>query len=104
MALIDGFFRQTVKIKPYIREASGGPVYGDEEERRCRLQRGQNLRTVHKNADGQIDETIADTKMFCTGAAIPERSIVTYEEREYIVLKCRVLNGFQDSHLEVYLE
>jgi len=104
VALIDGFLRQTVTIKPYIREASGGPVYGDEEVRRCRLQRGRNLQTVYKNADGQIDQTLADTKMFCTGAAIPERSIVIYEEREYIVLKCHILNGFQDSHLEVYLE
>ena len=104
MALIDGFLKQIVAIKPYLREASGGPVYGEEETRRCRLQRGKNLQTVYKNADGQVDQTIADTKMFCTGAAIPERSIVTYEGREYIVLKCYVLNGFQDSHLEVYLE
>lgn len=104
MALIDAFLKQTVTIKPFVREASGGPVYGRVETRRCRLERGKNLQTTYKNADGQIDQTLADTKMFCTGTAIPERSIVTYEGKEYTVLKCYVSVGFKDDHLEVYLQ
>lgn len=104
MALIDAFLKQTVKIKPYIRTAGGEPVYGREETRKCRLERGCNLQTVYKNADGQIDQIVANAKMYCRGEAIPDRSVVLFDGREYIVIKCSVLGGFTDDHLEVYLE
>lgn len=104
MALIDAFLKQTVKIKPFVRVAGGEIVYGREETRRCRLERGSNLQTTFKDPDGQIDQVIASARMFCRGEPIPDRSAVTFDGREYTVLKCFVLNGFKDDHLEVYLE
>ena len=104
MALIDAFLKQTVRIKPYVRDAGGEIIYGKEEWRKCRLERGSNLRTTYKNPDGQIDQVLANAKLFCVGKFIPEKSVVIYEDKEFTVIKCFVLNGFRDDHLEVYLE
>lgn len=104
MALIDAFLKQMVKIKPYIRTAGGEPVYGREETRKCRLERGCNLQATYKDPDGQIDQILANARMFCRGEPIPDRSVVSFEGREYTVIKCFVASGFRDDHLEVYLE
>ncbi len=104
MALIDAFLKQTVKIKPYIRTAGGETVYGREETRKCRLERGGTLKTAYKYQDGQIDQILANARMFCRGEPIPDRSVVSFEGHEYTVLKCFVASGFRDDHLEVYLE
>ena len=42
--------------------------------------------------------------MFCTGEPIPERSIVTVDEQEYIVIECYRAFGFSEDHLEVVLQ
>ena len=104
MALIEAFFRHEVSILPFIRQGSGEPVYGLAETRRCRIERGLNLKTVYKNPDGQMDEIVASARMFCVGSPIPPRSIVTFEGTDYTVINCAVMNGFRDNHLEVYLE
>ena len=98
------FFTQTATITPFVREGSGGPVYGKTETRVCRMERGKHLQNVYKNADGTIDQTVAQAKMFCTGSPIPERSLVVCEGQEFVVINCEVKNGFADHHLEVYLE
>ena len=104
MAIIEGFFTQTVIVKPFLRQGSGEPVYGKTEPRKCRLERGLNLKTVYKDRDGQIDQNVASAKMFCVGTPIPPRSIVTFEGAEYTVINCRDHGGFVGDHLEVYLE
>lgn len=104
MALIDAFLKWTAQIKPYLRDAGGEILYGETESRKCRMQRGGNLRTTYKNPDGQIDQVIANAKMFCTGEPIPTKSIVIFEGKEYVVMRCDVATGFSDNHLEVYLE
>ena len=104
MSLISFALRQMVTIKPYLREGAGESIYGRTEQRRCRLERGKNLKTVYKNPSGQIDEKVACAKMICEGPPIPPRSIVTFEGERYTVINCYVANGFKDNHLEVYLE
>ena len=104
MALIDAFLTQTAAIKPFIRAASGELIYGDEERRPCRIEQGANLEaSTYSVADGQIDQIVANARMYCRGDAIPNRSIVICDGREYTVIKCSVLRGFHAGHLEVYL-
>lgn len=103
MSLIEAFFRQTVTVTPYIREGNGEPIYGAAETRKCRLERGRHIQTTYKNPDGQIDEVVANAKMFCTGNPIPEKSLVTFDGQDMTVIRCAVMNGFNDHHLEVYL-
>ena len=104
MSLIAFALRQTVTIKPFLREGAGESIYGPTEQRRCRLERGKYLKTVYKNPSGQIDETVASAKMLCEGPPIPPRSIVYFGSEIYTVINCYVANGFRDHHLEVYLE
>ena len=82
MALIDLFFRQTATIKPFIREGNGEPVYGNEETRPCRMQRGKRLDSTYKNPDGEIDEVTANARMFCRGEPSPARSLVTCDGQD----------------------
>lgn len=104
MSLINLFFRQEVTIKPFIRQGSGEPIYGKPEVRKCRFERGLKNKNVKLNPDGVINSYPAGSRLYCTGPAIPIQSIVLYENHEYIVVDCRVLNGFTDDHLEVTLE
>ena len=103
MACIDFLLRQTATITPWVRYANGEDIYGTPEERKCRIQRSHDLEHTYKNPSGTMDQVLARAKMFCTGAPIPERSIVTVDETEYIVLDCYRAIGFRDSHLEVVL-
>lgn len=103
MALIEAFFCQEATIRPYLREGSGEPIYGETETRPCRMERGRKIKTTYKNPDGQIDQVVAEAKMFCVGSPIPEKSLVTCDGQEFVVIQCKVLNGFYDHHLEVYL-
>lgn len=103
MALIDFALTQTAVIKPWVRYANGEDIYGEEEERKCRLQRTRDLEHTYKNPAGTLDQVLARGKMFCTGAPIPERSIVTVDGTEYIVLECYRAWGFVEDHLEVVL-
>lgn len=104
MSMIRFLLRQTAVIKPWIRYANGEDIYGDPEERPCRLQRTRDLEHTYKNPDGTLDQVVARAKMFCTGDPIPERSIVTVDENEYIVLECYRAFGFGEDHLEVVLQ
>lgn len=104
MSMISFLLRQTAVIKPWIRYANGEDIYGDPEERPCRLQRTRDLEHTYKNPDGTLDQVVARAKMFCTGDPIPERSIVTVDENEYIVLECYRAFGFGEDHLEVVLQ
>lgn len=104
MSLIGMFFTQSATITPFVREASGEPVYGETETRPCRMQRGRHLQNVYNNSDGTVDQVLANAKMFCEGAPIPSRSLVVCDGQEFVVINCDVKNGFADHHLEVYLE
>ena len=104
MPLIEFLFRQTVRIQPFLRQSSGEPIYGPEETRRCRLERGASLSSSGHGASGVYNSSPAGAKMFCCGAPIPIGSIVITDERDYVVTNCRIMNGFSDHHLEVTLQ
>lgn len=104
MGQIDFLLRQTAVIRPWIRSANGEDIYGPEEERRCRIQCKRDLEHTYKNPAGAMDQVLARATMFCTGAPIPERSIVIVDGQEYIVLECYPAHGFKRSHLEVKLQ
>ena len=102
--LIDFLLCQTCTIKPWIRYANGEDIYGEPEERKCRFQRTRDLEHIYKNPAGGMDQVLARAKLFCTGDTIPERSIVTVDGQEYIVLECYHARGFNADHLEVALQ
>lgn len=102
--LIDFLLRQSATIRPWIRSANGEDYYGEEETRKCRLQRTRDLEHTYKNPAGGMDQVLARAKMFCTGEPIPERSIVTVDGAKYIVLECYRAFGFSEDHLEVVLQ
>lgn len=104
MSLIEWSFRQTAIIRPFVCQGNGGPVYGNEEMRKCRLQRGNHLSELKSTIYGSGDVSKANALMFTTGEAIPERSIVTVGDKEYIVLGCTVMTAMRDHHLEVVLQ
>ena len=104
MALIDFFLRQTATITPFVREGAGAPIYGPPETRRCRMERGKNIEYTYKNPAGTIEQIVAKAKMFCTGAPIPDKSLVECDGQKYMVIGCEVLNTFADHHLEVILQ
>lgn len=103
MALINAFLRQTVSLKRFIGLRDGAPAYDTPEEIKCRFERGHFLRSVATFSSGIVDEVPAGARMYCTGDDIPKRSVVVYNGKEYIVTNCKVLNGFNDDHLEVLL-
>jgi hypothetical protein len=103
--MIERFFTQVVTIKPFIREGSGRPVYGDTETRKCRLEFGiKNGSLRGRGANGILDTTTAGCRMFCCGDPIPMQSIVTYKDREFVVTDCQIMRAFAVNHLEVTLE
>lgn len=104
MATIDFLLRQTATIIPWVRSANGKDIYGSPEERKCRIQCRRDLEHTYKDPDGAMDQVLARAKMFCTGNPIPERSKVTVDGQEYIVLDCYPARGFGPSHLEVVLQ
>lgn len=104
MSMISFLLRQTATIQPWIRYGGGEDIYGEPEERKCRLQRKRDLEHTYKNPDGGMDQVLARAKMFCTGSPIPERSKVTVNGEEYIVIECYRAVGFAEDHLEVVLE
>ena len=104
MGYIKAFLTEEVTIKPFLRQGSGAPVYGKEETRVCRLERGRNLKVVYKNPSGTVEETPAAARMFCEGEPIPPRSQVTHGSNTYTVIDCIVMSGVKTHHLEVYLE
>lgn len=104
MSMIGFLLRQTAVIRPWIRSANGEDIYGEEETRSCRLQRRRDLEHTYKNPDGAMDQVVARAKMFCEGTPIPERSLVTVDGAEYIVIECYRAFGFSEDHLEVVLQ
>ena len=104
MSMIGFLLRQEAAITPWVRYANGEDVFGKPETRKCRLQRTRDLEHTYKNPDGTMDQVIARAKMFCTGDPIPERSIVSVDGQEYIVLECYRAFGFGEDHLEVTLQ
>ena len=105
MGLISAFLTHTAHIEPFKRMINGRCVYGDAEERKCRIQRGLYLETVYKNPSGQIDEVRAQAKLFCEGGPIPEHSKISIddEEKQYTVIRCYQAEGFGPDHQEAYL-
>lgn len=104
MSMIGFLLRQTASITPWVRYAGGEDIYGEPETRPCRLQRTRDLEHTYKNPAGGMDQVLARAIMFCQGEPIPERSKVTVNGEEYIVLECYRAFGFGEHHLEVKLQ
>ena len=104
MSMIERFFTQEVKIRPFVRDGSGIPIYGEPETRKCRIEFGVKLNRSGHGASGTVESVPAGARMFCTGDPIPMRSIVTYKDRDFTVNGCNIMRGFASSHLEVSLE
>lgn len=104
MSMIGFLLCQTATITPWVRYANGKDIYGEPETRKCRIQRSRDLEHTYKNPAGGMDQVLARAKMFCTGDPIPERSKVTVNGSEYIVLECYRAFGFGEDHLEVTLQ
>ena len=102
--MIDFLLNQTAIVTPWERYADGEDIYAEAEERPCRISHRENLETTYKNPSGQIDQIRANAKMYCKGEKIPERSLVSCDGEEYVVVKCYRARGFAESHLEVYLQ
>ncbi len=104
MSMISFLLKQTATVRPFIRYANGEDLYGEPETRKCRIQRRRDLEHTYKNPDGTMDQVIARAKLFCEGEPIPERSMVTVDGIEYIVIECYRAVGFKEDHLEVVLQ
>lgn len=104
MSMIGFLLRQTATITPWVRYANGRDIYGEPEERKCRVQRSRDLEHTYKDPDGGMDQVLARAKMFCEGSPIPERSRVNVNGEDYIVLDCYRAFGFGEDHLEVTLQ
>ena len=91
-------------IIPYLRQGSGGPLYGEPETRKCRMEPGTGHKVVYKKPGGVIQETVANMLMFCLGDPIPVYSRVVWEGQEMLVIRCQQMLGPGLHHLEVALE
>ena len=101
--LIDFLLRQQCEVRPWLRMENGEDLYGEAQTRACRLQEARRLENGPA-AEGVSDTVTAGALMFCTGEMIPERSLVTCEGREFIVLSCKTERGWGQEHLEVTLQ
>ncbi|MBQ9198368.1 MAG: hypothetical protein IJ157_14190 [Clostridia bacterium] len=101
--LIDFLLRQRCTVLPWLGMEDGRDVYGEAQDRACRLQERRRLENG-PGGDGVSDVAEANALMFCTGDAIAERSRVECEGKRYIVLACRKVHGFGQEHLEVTLQ
>ena len=102
MSLIKGLLKQTCVIYSYLHEGAGEKVYGEAEERKCRLETGNHLRATLLGTDGTILETAARARLFTEGEPCRPQSRIVVEGREYVVLECQEMHGMT-RHLEWYL-
>ena len=102
--MMDALLIHRATLYPYLRQGSGGPLYGAPEERQCRMEPGFRDKVVYKDASGIIHETVSGMLMFCRGDPIPVLSRVIWEGLEMRVVRCREMMGMGRHHLEVDLE
>ena len=95
---------QQATIVPYLRQGSSGPLYGEPEVRKCRMEPGPGHKVVYKKPGGVIQETVANVLMFCLGDPIPVYSKVIWDGLEMMVVRCQQMMGMGLHHLEVDLE
>ena len=57
--LIDFLLRQQCVIRPWVRLEEGEDVYGEAQERACRLQGGRGLGNGGVRTDGVADQETA---------------------------------------------
>ena len=102
MGLIALLLNQECTVRPYIRMGGGEPLFGEEETRPCRLERGQH-QVCFRRDSGQTDQVEARARLFCEGGEIPPGSRVTCEGESYTVANCVGYRRFDLDHQEVYL-
>lgn len=101
--LIDFLLRQRCTVSPWLALRDGADVFGEPEERKCRLQMNRRLENAG-GVPGVQDAIPVRALMFCTGEMIPERSVVECEGERYTVTGCKKTRGFAEEHLEVTLQ
>ena len=104
MSLIKPFLTEEITIEPFVRVGGGQIVYGEKETRPCRIEPAPNTKVVYKNPHGALAETVASATVFCEGEEIPVNSKVYCNGHEMRVIKCALMRGFGQHHLEVSLE
>ena len=104
MGFISAFLTETITIEPYERFGGGEILYGPPEERPCRIQPIPETKIVYKNPSGSLVETVAAALIFCEGEEIPVNSKITCKGHEHRVIKCALMRGFGQHHLEVTID
>lgn len=107
MSLIESLFTQEARIELFAGLEDAAPVYRETPPRKCRLEVYNRMEKVGVQGgirvNGRVDNIGANALMFCTGAPIPARSIVTVDGESYTVTECAEARGFGLDHLEVKL-
>ena len=101
--MIRAFLRDTCRVRPFLRQGTGKALYGEEEERPCRLENGVAERVVYKDPSGRILEEVSNARLFTLGEPLPAGSEVCCGERVMRVLSCAEMAAFGRHHLEVLL-
>ena len=83
-----GLLPTRCRVRPYLREGAGESLYGDWEERRCRMEPAPAWHTV---------------RVECRGSAIPVLSEVEAGGVRMRALAVSTLWGMTQSHVEVEL-
>ena len=98
-----GLLTRTCRIRPYLREGMGGPVYGEWEERICRVEEAPAWHAVRIQCGGIIEEIPVKARLFLNGTVIPTLSEVEIAGRRMRALTVAPIWGFGLSHVEVEL-
>lgn len=102
--MIGFLLNQEAIVIPLRKETFGETLYDEPYYVKCRIDTGKKLVkaiTVH----GDVEAVVANAIMFVVqDEIIPPKSIVKGEYRDYVVIRCDEMRGFNKSHLEVYLE
>lgn len=98
-----GMLPTRCRVRPYLREGAGESLYGDWEERRCRLEPAPAWHTVRVECRGIIEEIPVKARMFLSGSAIPVLSEVEAGGVRMRALAVSTMWGMTQSHVEVEL-
>ena len=87
------------RVRPLEYMASGEPVYGPWEVRKCRLEPAAFV-----SGTRGVESIPARARLFALGNAIPVGSEVECRGERYTVSSCEEMRAIGAHHLEVYLQ
>ncbi|MBQ8159690.1 MAG: hypothetical protein IJ083_02970 [Clostridia bacterium] len=93
-------------VRPYLRQGSGGAVYGEERTYPCRLEKAEHLIYPRLGVQGAQQAAPSRARLFVR--AEPQdfraKSRVMVDGEEYFVQDTEAMRGFGLHHLEVILQ